>query len=91
MRVQMRSRQRDRRYIQKLNREKETLLPVSAPLRHDVRDRVAWLNAQLALATKNNDREEIERLEPICLAAREEFRALIAVEKSESPQAAISG
>jgi hypothetical protein len=66
---------RDRQHLRKLNKEKQELLG-RKPHWDDTRCRVSWLNARLALAIKSNDQEEIERLTPICHAAREEFRTL---------------
>jgi len=77
------TRLRDRRHMRKLNREKHELI-APAPRCGDTRARVAWLNAALARAIKNGDRAEVERLTPLCLAAREEFRALLAFKDAEN-------
>lgn len=68
------SKTRAREHLRKLNREKHELTgPVVS--REDTKARVQWLNARLALAQKRDDREEVERLAPLCLEAREEFKA----------------
>jgi hypothetical protein len=73
------ARLRDRRHVQKLNKEKEELIGPT-PRCGDVEARVRWLNAALARATKNRDHAEVERLTPLVLAAREEFKALLVSE-----------
>lgn len=72
------SRRRDRHHLRKLNKEKHELIAPTSRC-DDAETRVRWLNAQLALAVKNHDRAEIERLTPLCLAAREEFKQLLAI------------
>jgi hypothetical protein len=76
-------RTRDRLHLRKLRKERKKLL-ARKPQWDDTRARVRWLNAQLALAVKNNDREEAERLMPLCIAVREEFNALLAFEDAEN-------
>jgi hypothetical protein len=71
------ARLRDRQHLRKLNKQKQELIG-STPRCGDVKARVRWLNAALHRAIKNGDRAEAERLEPLCFAAREEFKALLA-------------
>ena len=68
------ARRADRRHLKKLNKERAELLG-PAVAHADTKARVEWLNAKLALAVKRNDCEEIERLTPLCLEAREELKA----------------
>jgi hypothetical protein len=77
------TRLRERQHLRKLKKERRELL-ARQPHWDDTRARVRWLNAQLALAVKNNDRAEAERLMPLCVAAREEFKALLAFEDAEN-------
>jgi hypothetical protein len=74
---------RDRHHLRKLNKEKKELIGLT-PRCGDTKARVRWLNAQLALAVKNNDHAEVERLTPICVAARKEYTALLAIENAGS-------
>jgi hypothetical protein len=84
------TRPRDRQHLRKLNKEKHELIGPT-PRCGDTKARVSWLNAQLALAVKNNDRAEVERLTPLCLGAREEFKALVAFEDAgKNPQVEIA-
>jgi hypothetical protein len=77
------TRLRERQHLRKLKKERHELL-ARQPHWDDTRARVRWLNAQLALAVKNNDRAEAERLMPLCVAARDEFKALLAFEDAEN-------
>jgi hypothetical protein len=74
---------RDRRHLRKLNKEKHELIGPT-PRCGDTRARVRWLNAALHRALKNGDRTEVERLTPLCLAARKEFEALLAFKHTEN-------
>jgi hypothetical protein len=76
------ARLRERRLLRKLNKEKQELIG-STPRCGDTEARVRWLNAALHRAIKNRDRAEIERLTPLCSAAREEFTALLASKGAE--------
>ena len=69
------TRLRDRRNLRKLNKEKHELI-APTPRCDDAEARVRWLNAALHRAIKNGDRAEVERLTPLAIAAREEFKAL---------------
>jgi hypothetical protein len=69
--------------LRKLNKEKHELIG-PMPRCDDAKDRIRWLNAALARAIKNGDRAEVERLTPLCFAAREEFKTLRAFENSEN-------
>jgi hypothetical protein len=77
------TRLRDRQHLRKLKKELAESLE-RKPHWEDTRDRVRWLNARLALAIKNNDREEAERVMPLCIAAGEEFEAILVLENSEN-------
>jgi hypothetical protein len=81
------SRLRDRQHLRKLQKERHELL-ARQPKWDDTRARVRWLNAQLALAVKNNDRAEAERLMPLCIAARDEFKKVLAFEDAENKRVA---
>jgi hypothetical protein len=81
------SRLRDRQRLRRLKKERNELV-ARQPHWDDTRARVRWLNATLALAVKNNDREEAERLMPLCIAAREEFKTLLAFEDAENKRVA---
>ena len=72
---------RDRQHLRRLNKEKLELIGPTLP-RDDTRERLAWPNTQLSRAVKNNDHAEIERLVPICHAAREEFKLLCGKEET---------
>lgn len=77
---------RERQHVRKLLKERNELI-APTPRYGYVEDRVRWLNAQLALAVKKNDPAEVERLTPLCVAAREEFRALVAANKLSNDRA----
>jgi hypothetical protein len=81
------TRLRERQHLRKLKKERHELL-ARQPQWDDTRARVRWLNAQLALAVKNNDREEAERLMPLCIAAREDFKAILVFEDAENKRVA---
>jgi hypothetical protein len=70
------TRPRDRQHLRKLNKERRELI-APTPRSADAEARVRWLNAELHRATKSGDRAEVERLTPICLAAREEFKEVL--------------
>jgi hypothetical protein len=80
------TRLRDRQHLRKINKEKHELISPT-PRYGYTEARVRWLNARLALAVKNNDLEEVERLKPLCVAAREEFQALLAANKLSNDRA----
>jgi len=76
-------RTRDRQRLRRLRKERKKLL-ARKPQWDDTTARVRWLNAQLALAVKNDDRAEVERLTPLVSAAREDFKALLAFKDAEN-------
>jgi hypothetical protein len=74
---------RDRQHLRKLNKEKHGLIGPT-PRCGDTKARVRWLNAALHRAIKSGDLAEVERLTPLCFAAREEFKALLAFKDTEN-------
>jgi hypothetical protein len=77
------TRLRDCQHLRKLNKEKQELIG-PAPRCNDAEARVRCLNVALHRAIKNGDQAEVERLTPICLAARAEFRTLVAFKDAEN-------
>jgi hypothetical protein len=76
-------RTRDRQRLRRLRKERKKLL-ARKPQWDDTTARVRWLNAQLALAVKNDDRVEVERLTPLVSAARADFKALLAFKDTQN-------
>jgi hypothetical protein len=74
---------RDRRHLRKLNKEKQQLIGPT-PRWSDTEARVRWFNEALHRAMKNGDHAEVERLTPLCLAARVDFKALLAFKDAEN-------